>query len=193
MRLVLAGTALLLAATLWLPLWSTRMESPQYHGDEALEVEVYAGGFTGDVDEIDRLNKYIGVRLPVDLPELDAGPWALGALIVLAAAGLALPAAWQRRAGTVLLGLMVALLLGAGALAQYRLYDLGHDRGQTPLARVNDFTPPILGSVKIQNFKVRTGLEAGGWTYVGAIALLAGGLVWTRRGGAEQPFREAGA
>jgi hypothetical protein len=116
------------------------------------------------------------------LPELEAGPWALGGLIGVAAVGLVLPTAWQRRAAAVLLGLMLALLVGAGTLAQYRLYRLGHDRGHTPLARVNDFTPPVLGSVKVQNFEVRTGLKPGGWTYVGAIALCAGGLAWTRPG-----------
>jgi hypothetical protein len=192
MRLILAGTALLLAAALWLPLWSTRMESPQYHGEEALEVEVYAGSIEGDVREIDNLNQYIGVRLPLELPELVAGPWAFAAFVALAAVGLALPARAQRRAAAMLLALMIALLVAAGALAQYRLYRLGHDRGDTVLERVEDFTPPILGSVKIQNFVVRTGLGLGGWTYLAAIALLAGGLLWTRRSSAPPHFERVG-
>jgi copper chaperone NosL len=191
MRWILAATALLLAAAFWLPLWSTRMESPQYHGEEALNVNVYAGSLTGDVKEIDTLNKYIGVQLPVDLPELKAGPWALAAFVVLAAIGLLLPARGQRRAAAILLGLMLALLVFAGAVAQYRLYHLGHNRGHTPLARIDDFTPPILGTVKIENFKVSTGLKPGGWAYVAAIVLLGGGLVLTRRRGTGSSPREA--
>ncbi len=48
-RWVYAGAALSLLTSLTLPLWYTRMEAPQYKGDEALEVHVYASGIRGDL------------------------------------------------------------------------------------------------------------------------------------------------
>jgi hypothetical protein len=172
-RLLLAGAGLLLAASLWLPLWSTRMDAPQYHGEEALTVRLYATAVAGDVKEIETLNQYIGVRLPLDAPELRAVPWVLGALCLGAWLSALAPPGVRRRAAGTLSALMLATLLAAASLAQYRLYALGHDRGHTPLARVPDFTPPILGSLQIENFHVHMSIGPGGWAFLGALVLAA--------------------
>ncbi len=179
-RLALAGSTLLLATSLLLPLWSTRMESPQYRGDEALEVQVYATSVAGDVREIETLNQYIGVHLPLDVPELRVVPWVLGLLCVVALAAVLAPSGARRRIAAVLVGLMLATVAAAAALAQYRLYALGHHRGHTPLARVPDFTPPILGSIQIENFHLHMSIGLGGWAFLVALGL-AGLAVFPRR------------
>jgi len=180
----MAAAAILLAASLALPLWSTRMEAPQYKDDEVLEVKVYAGRVHGDIDEIELLNQYVGVHLPLDTPELAAAPWVLGAFLVLALVALALPIGARRRAALGLCVLMVVVLLGGGALLQYRLYQMGHDRSPTIMTGVPDFTPPLLGSKKIANFTAYMSLGAGAWTYLGALLLAA----WTaRRGRTQEP------
>jgi hypothetical protein len=180
-RLLLAGAGLLLAMSLWLPLWSTRMEAPQYRGDEALTVQLYATAVAGNVKEIETLNQYIGVRLPLDAPELRAVPWALGTLCLLAWLSALAPPRMQRQAAGTLLGLMLATMLTAASLAQYRLYALGHHRGHTPLARVPDFTPPILGSLQIENFHVHMSIGLGGWAFLGALAATAAVVLSRRR------------
>ena len=183
-RRALAGAAALLVATLALPLWSTRMEAPQYKDDEALEVEVFAGRVHGDIDEIELLNEYVGVRLPLETPELAAAPWVLGALLVVALVALVLPVAARRRAALGLCILMAAILLGGSALLQYRLYQMGHERGDSIMEGVPDFTPPILGSKKIANFTVEMSLGVGGWAYFGALLLVA---LAARRQTGEEP------
>ncbi len=170
-RRALAGAAVLLAATLALPLWSTRMEAPQYKGDEALEVHVYAGRVHGDIGEIELLNQYVGVHLPLDTPELRAAPWVLGAFLMVALVALALPVTARRRTALGLCILMVAVLIGGGALLQYRLYQMGHGRGTTIMVGVPDFTPPLLGSKKIANFTAHMSLGTGAWAYLGALIL----------------------
>ena len=169
----IAGAAILLAATLALPLWSTRMEAPQYKGDEALEVDVYAGRVQGDIREIELLNQYVGVHLPLETPELAAAPWVLGTFLMVALVALALPVAARRRTALGLCILMTAVLLGSGALLQYRLYQMGHERSPTIMQGVPDFTPPLLGSQKIANFTVYMSLGVGAWAYLGAILLAA--------------------
>ncbi len=173
--------AVLLAVTLVAPLWSTYMEAPQYKDDEALQVRVYAGRVSGDIDEITVLNQYVGVHLPLDTPELQASPWVLGGLLVLALGALAVPARRRRAAALVLLLAMVTVAVGGAALLQYRLYEMGHVRDDPIMVGVPDFTPPIFGTAKIANFDVTMVPEVGGWAFVAAVVLVAGVLLTDRR------------
>jgi hypothetical protein len=193
MRLLLAGSALLLAAALWLPLWSTRMESPQYRGEDALQVQVYATAVSGDVKEIETLNQYIGVHLPLDAPELRVVPCVLGLLCLVALFAVVASPGGRRKVAGVLLGLMLAAIVTAAALAQYRLYALGHHRGHTPLARVHDFTPPILGSIQIENFHVHMSIGLGGWAFLAALGLTGAAVLPQRRRRTGAPCKAATA
>lgn len=184
-RFALIGAVILLALTLVLPLWTTRMEAPQYQGDEVLEVNVYATRVSGDIDEIELLNQYVGVHLPLDTPELGATPWILGTLLVLCLLALAMPRAAQRKTSLALCLLMLSVLLGGAGLLQYRLYQMGHERSPSIMTRVPDFTPPIFGSKKIANFTVYMSLGAGGWVYLGALLLV--GLSSRRQSEASSP------
>lgn len=170
-RLPAAAAAACLAITLVAPLWHTRMEAPQYKGDEALDVQVYAGRVTGDLDEIQTLNQYIGVHLPLDTPELRASPWVLGFLLLISVGWIVVPASWSRRtAGVLFVALVATAAVGTVALHR-RLYEIGHDRERGVFSRVDDFMPPLIGRRKIANFTVYTSPQAGTWTF-----LLAAGL-----------------
>ena len=140
---------------------------------------MYATEVSGDVKEIETLNQYIGVRLPLEAPELRIVPWVLGLLCVVALIAALAPLGTQRRMAGALFGLMLATILSAATLAQYRLYALGHHRGHTPLARVHDFTPPILGSIRIENFHVHMSIGLGGWAFLAAL-LLTGAVALSR-------------
>ncbi len=185
-RPVFVTVAMLLVATLALPLWSTRMEAPQYKGDEALEVEVYAGRVQGDIDEIELLNQYVGVHLPLGTPELVAAPWVLGSFLLIALIAVALPLTQRRRVAVVLSIVMLGVILGGATVLQYRLYQMGHQRSPTIMNGVDDFTPPILGSKKIANFTVYMNLGIGAWAYLAALLLLAWSLWrWSPKGDPE--------
>jgi len=170
-RAAAAAALVLLAASLVLPLWSTRMEAPQYRGEEQLRVYVYPDRVVGDLQELTTLNQYVGVELRLDGPELRLAPWAFGLLVAAAAIVAVVPATRRRLASRIVFALIAATLLGGAGVLQYRLYEMGHDRGHTAFARVEDFTAPILGSKKIANFTVHTRAETGGWAVLGALAL----------------------
>jgi len=51
---------LLLIASIFLPYWKMTLEAPQY--PKGLSVQAYIYKLTGDVNEIDGLNHYIGMR-----------------------------------------------------------------------------------------------------------------------------------
>lgn len=170
-RAMLAVVAVLLAVALRGPLWFTRMESPQYRGEEALEVIVYAGQMRGDLREIGTLNKYIGVHVPENIPELGATPWAIGSLFLLALFALFLPASRRRKAALALFVLMLLVLITGTGLLGRRLKEFGHDRTHSIIARVPDFSPPLLGTAKIANFTVHAGPGYGAWAFGAALVL----------------------
>ncbi len=180
-RLMLAAAALLLGASLFLPLWFTEMTSPQYHGEEAIVVEVYPGAVAGSLREVQTLNQYIGVHLPLDAPELHAIPWVLGAIMLLTLIAGLVPEALRMKAMVADFALMLLAGATGAALLQYRLYQIGHDRGHAILRGVPDFTPPILGFVRVANFEITTGLMSGGWCIALAVVLTGLAIYTCRR------------
>lgn len=160
--------AVLAAAALAVPLWGFAMSAPQYP-DETLHLRVVRTGITGDVREVETLQQYIGVRFPSELPELQLatrGIAAIAALLLLAAfAGSGvLGRVYRKGCALAVLGFLIA----SAVAVQSRLYRVGHERDRTaPIRAVHDFTPPLVGPVKVGNFTV--------WSFphVGAVLLLA--------------------
>ncbi|MGZ4964592.1 MAG: hypothetical protein ACXWIU_13755 [Limisphaerales bacterium] len=165
-----AASALLLGS-LALPLWKMRMDAPQYQGDEALKVAVYAGKMTGDLNEIQHIQQYVGIKVPSHLPQLQ---WLPGVMIGAAVVGLIaafLPMVARRRAllATVA-GVCLAIGIAAGQ-AQYQMYKIGHERTRSPLAGVHSFTTPLLGHLKFANFDITARLGWGSFLIGGALLL----------------------
>lgn len=178
-RIYIGVAALLVAASLETPLWTTRLSSPQYHGEEALHVTVYADGLKGNLREIKTLNQYIGVKMPTDIPELKYTSWVLGGLVALAFFCVALPKSFRKKMVVILIVLMSAAALTAGACLQYRLYQMGHDRGKNIIAGMHDFTPLAVGWEKIANFEVQSFPDGGAFLYF--LALVLAGWVGLRK------------
>jgi hypothetical protein len=165
--LLLAGAGLTLASLL-MPLWGFRMSAPQYP-DETLHLRIDRGGIGGDVQEIETLQKYIGVRFPRELPELR---WLTPSIVALAAmlacGGLVGHGRAGRAVRAAVFLVFAMFLMASAAVVQVRLYQVGHDRAaDAPIRAVRDFTPPLIGPIKVGNFTV--------WSFphAGAMALLA--------------------
>lgn len=177
-----AASAALLLVSLKLPLWHLRMEAPQYKDEEALKVQVTPYALQGDLREIKVLNKYIGVRLPDQLPQLK---WLPFAIVLAAGAGLLANVLPKRSRSFALWGTSgaLAILLGFAAVqAQMQMHHIGHDRDpHAALKGVGTFTPPLLGHLKVANFELHTRLGMGAWLIAAGIALQAGGGWLVRR------------
>jgi copper chaperone NosL len=171
---LLVAAAVLTTLSLLLPLWGVRMTAPQYP-DEALMLRIDRHGIGGDVQEVETLQQYIGVRFPGELPELEWLPvvvLALSALLLAGAAAGNSAAGRTLRATTAIL--FVLFLAGSAVIVQKRLYDVGHDRDpHAPIKAVKSFTPPLVGPTKVGNFTVWSFPHAGAFVLVAA-AVLAG-------------------
>ena len=175
-RVLYVAAAALVAAALAFPLWGFAMAAPQYP-DETLHLEVTRTGIAGDVHEVSILQHFIGVRFPTELPELR---WATGAIVALAA--LLLLAAFT---GATMFGrvyrilcavALLAFLTASALVVQARLYQVGHERDPSaPIRSLHDFTPPLVGPVKVGNFTVWSFPHIGGVLLVTAAALSVAG------------------
>ena len=61
--LCLAGAAILMVASIFLPYWSLDLAAPQY--PKGLRIHAYVDRVEGDVVEIDAWNHYIGLPSPL--------------------------------------------------------------------------------------------------------------------------------
>ncbi|MBY0493416.1 MAG: hypothetical protein K2Y23_04325 [Cyanobacteria bacterium] len=173
-RVLLVTAAVLTAASLLLPIWGVRMTAPQYP-DEALMLRIDRHGIGGDVHEVETLQRYIGVRFPEAMPELN---WLPGVVLVLTLLLLIAAAAGRGTAARALriftVTAFILFLAASAALVQKRLYDVGHDRDPSaPIKAVKTFTPPMVGPARVGNFTVWSFPHAGALSLLTA-ALLAG-------------------
>ena len=174
-RLFLAA-AVLVAAAAWLPYWGFLMSAPQYP-DESLTLQVSHRGIQGDVQEVETLQQYIGVKFPEHLPELEWLPLAMvGLAVVLGLAAFAGTGLGGRLLRWTSIALFAALLITSAMTVQKHLYRVGHDRDRSaPITAVKDFTPRLLGPTKVGNFTVWSFPHIGGFALIAAMSLAFAG------------------
>jgi parallel beta-helix repeat protein len=163
---VVAGVLVLVSTTL--PIWRSHLIAPQYPG--GLHIYAHGHGMEGDIEEVDALNHYIGMRPfdPADVPEMALYP--LGIALAIAAIVVA---TFVRHRWTVLAAraYLFALPLFILADIQFRLYQYGHDLDPQAALRIPEFTPWVIGPTRVWNF---TNVAYPG---TGMIALIAAAVI----------------
>jgi nitrous oxidase accessory protein len=165
----LVGTALVAAGWL-LPIWQARLYAPQYPG--GLTTIAYGHQVTGDINEVNALNHYVGLGVfdPADVPEMRLWPFALGLGVVAVVLALLLRRRWPGRLATLYLW---AMPVGVLAAIQFRLHEFGHDITPGAAFRLEPFTPLVIGRSTVWNF------ETWAWPGWGLVAILAAAVLVT--------------
>lgn len=162
-RLLLLLGAVLVAGSLYFPLWKVHLVAPQYQ--EGLEMTIYAykleGGNKGqDLVEINMLNHYIGMKTisPADFSEMQIIPFMLGLFILLS-----LRAVVFGYMGAVVDLFVLSSYFGAFSIGSfyYRLYTYGHNLDPHAPMNVKPFTPLVFGTQQIANFTQSSYPEMG--------------------------------
>lgn len=160
-RLLTLVAVLALGLLFVLPLWRIELQAPQY--PEGVSMEIWLTGFRGQLDLINGLNHYIGMR-PIrqeNFPEFAIMPWLILGLI----GGGLLVALLNRR---WLLGTwagLFALIILIGLADFYRWgYEYGHNLDPRAPIKVPGMTyqPPLIGSKQLLNFTAYSYPAAGG-------------------------------
>ncbi|MBI3141763.1 MAG: hypothetical protein HYZ16_02930 [Bacteroidetes bacterium] len=161
-------SALLLIAVYFLPVWSIQLWAPQY--PEGIEMLIWLNRLSGDVEIINGLNHYIGMKhISEDMfPELALLPYGMVLLIVFG-----LFVAWRGtkfwlNAWTLLLVLSAVGLL----IDMYQWgYDYGHNLDPKAAIQVPNmaYQPPLLGYKLLLNFGAYSIPDTGGWIFAAVI------------------------
>lgn len=175
-RLILLAALVLLPVFFLpvLPIWEMHLKAPQY--PEGLTLTIYSNTIKGDVDKINTLNHYVGMKAitPKDFAEFSYLPQLLTGFGFLALmAGL-----WNRR---WLAGLGWLLFTGF-AVYMFRdyvlwLYRYGHDLNPHAAITMKAFMPPVIGYAKMANFHVLS-LPGPGTLVLGIAWLLGPIALW---------------
>ena len=168
--LILCGAALVY--TIFIPLWRIDLNAPQY--PEGLRLLIYPAKLAGNVDIINGLNHYIGMKTlhSEDFFEFTLLPYFIGffATVFIITGILA-----RKRMLYVLLVLFICF----GILAMYDFwrweYHYGHDLNPEAAIIVPGmaYQPPLIGFKQLLNFGAYSIPDKGGWIFLGAgMALL---------------------
>lgn len=167
---VIAGA--LLAAALFVPLWSMELVAPQY--PVGLRMYAYGDHFEGDqntyyddIREINGLNHYIGMKPIEPVTEMDL--FTPGIIATVAGTLAVSFIAWKRRwfRALIVAGFWFMPVFFIADL-QYWLYNYGHTMNTEAALNTGDFTPKVFGSTKVWNFHSETGFEIGFYLMVAA-------------------------
>lgn len=181
--------AMLLVVSIFLPYWKMTLHAPQY--PDGLHVQLYVNKMTGDVQEIDGLNHYIGMPKLEEAGKLERSfSWlAIGALALLLMAAVFIH---NPLAGVLALP---AVLYPAIFLVDlfYWLYTFGHNLDpKAPLSSsIKPFTPTLLGEGKVGQFRTTAMVDTGFYLAILAALVILVGLYFHRR--AYKPLRDAQA
>lgn len=167
--LTISGVALL--AVILLPIWRIELIAPQY--PEGLEMFIYSYKLGGQVDIINGLNHYIGMKVlkAEDFIEFQVLPYIIAVYgLFFIIVGIAA----RRKLVYVLLGAFI--LFGIVAMVDFYiwLYNYGHNLDPTAPIIVPGmaYQPPLIGYKQLLNFLAFSIPDLGGWIFIGCGILL---------------------
>lgn len=174
-RIIIAIASLTLIATYFLPVWFIFLIAPQY--PEGLTMNIWLYKITGQVDIINGLNHYIGMKhiKPEMFPEFSYLIYIVAFFILF---GLTVAITGKRK----LLFAYLALTVLGGVAAMVDFYKWGYDYGHNldPKAAIQVpglyYQPPLLGHKTLLNFDAYSYPDTGGWVVIVCAALFF--LVW---------------
>jgi copper chaperone NosL len=174
-RIIIAIASLALAATYFLPVWFIYLIAPQY--PEGLTMNIWLYKITGQVEIINGLNHYIGMK-HIKVEMFHEFKFLTYVLIFFILFGLTVAIIGKRK-------LLFAYLLAtitAGIAALMDFYRWGYDYGHNldPKAAIQipglSYQPPLIGHKTLLNFDAYSYPDLGGWVIIGVGSIFF--LVW---------------
>ncbi len=174
-RGIIALASISIIATYFVPLWRIDLFAPQY--PEGLVMKIWLTNLSGDVDIINGLNHYIGMKkISVEMfPEFSFLKYLVAAFILY---GFVIAITGSRK---ILFSYLLTSAIG-GILAMIDFYQWGYDYGHNlnPDAPIKvpdmGYQPPLIGHKKLLNFDAYSLPDVGGYIIIGAV--FTAGCIW---------------
>lgn len=160
---------------LFFPMWKIELSAPQY--PEGLVLKIWPNKLAGDVEIINGLNHYIGMRHmhTEDFVEFKILPIIIIAFSILGIFTLIL----NRKKYFSAWFYLFLLICIVSMIDFYRWeYDYGHELNPDAPIKVPGmaYQPPLIGYKKLLNFGAYSIPDTGGWIFVATGVIL--GTIW---------------
>jgi hypothetical protein len=186
--ILLGLAAACLVLSIFLPYWNMTLEAPQY--PNGLKVRTYVNRLEGDVQEIDGLNHYIGMRPLEEAAQLERSLsiFLIGATALLVVAAIFIHSKWA--ALLALPAVLYPFIFMADMYYWLRNFGQNLDPTAALSSYIEPFVPTLLGEGLIGQFKTIATLGPGFYLATLASILILAGLYFQRR--AYKPLADAG-
>ncbi len=174
-RIIIAVGSLAMIIMFFVPAWSIYLIAPQY--PEGLSMQIWLNKITGQVEIINGLNHYIGMKhIKAEMfPEFSFLVYILGFFILF---GLTVAFTGSRK--LLFIYLILTVIGGVAALVDFYIwgYNYGHDLDPSAAIKVPglSYQPPLIGHKKLLNFDSYSFPDTGGWVVVGVTAVFF--IIW---------------
>lgn len=171
-KLLLITSGVLLVVSIFMPIWRIELDAPQY--PEGLALSIYSNKLAGDVNIINGLNHYIGMKTlhEEEFIEFTVLPYIIG---FYALACLVVVFIRKKKALYFLFGAFV--LFGIIAMFDFWRweYDYGHnlDPNAAIIVPGMAYQPPLIGFKQLLNFGAYSIPDIGGWLFISSGLLMA--------------------
>lgn len=170
-----------LAVVIFVPMWRIDLTAPQY--PEGLVLKIHANKLGGDVDIINGLNHYIGMRTlhAKDFIEFTILPYIIGAFALIG-----LLAAFINRRWFFYLWTALYVLFGIVAMYDFYRWEYAYGHNLDPTAAIivpgMAYQPPLIGFKQLLNFGAYSFPDVGGYIFifVGLILVVVAFLEWKK-------------
>ncbi len=160
-----------LVVVLFTPIWRIELDAPQY--PEGLGLKIHAKGLRGNVDIINGLNHYIGMKTlhNEDFFEFTVLPY----IIIFFAVAFGLVALLGKR---LWMNILFFLFVSFGIIAMIDFwrweYNYGHnlDPNAAIIVPGMAYQPPLIGFKQLLNFGAYSIPDTGGWIFIGVGVLI---------------------
>lgn len=157
--------AILLGISIFVPIWRIDLDAPQY--PEGLRLFIHANKLGGNVDIINGLNHYIGMKTlhTEDFIEFTVLPYLIGFFSLFS-----IVAAFFGRKWFLYILFTMFVLFGILAMVDFWRweYDYGHnlDPNAAIIVPGMAYQPPLIGFKQLLNFGAYSVPAVGGWLFI---------------------------
>ncbi len=158
-KVLLWVAAAAVLSSVFFPYWHLTVRAPQY--PKGLRVQVYLDHVIGDVDEIDRLNHYIGMRPLDQAAKLEKKYAVPGIVSITLCLILAVFIPKRRSILFIVPAVFLPSIFAADLYLWLRDFGLHLDPHAALSSSVKPFVPPLLGQGKIAQFSADANFGIG--------------------------------
>lgn len=167
MRVIIFICALALVGVLFMPFWKIELDAPQY--PEGLLLQIYTSKIAGDVDIINGLNHYIGMKTlhTADFFEFKILPYLTAGFALLF-----IITALRGTSRALRFSFIAFLVFGIVAMTDFWKWEYNYGHNLNPEAAIKvpgmAYQPPLIGYKQLLNFGAYSIPDIGGWIFIGA-------------------------